>query len=398
MISRARQIGAVIILCLLLIFGTTTHFAVAQSGPAYELIQALNQFRAQHGLSALQADPSLMAAAQRHASWMIVTQHFGHTGEGGSTPQSRATAAGYAGTVFENYEAGTALTAQGAVYWWQQDSIHLNTMLLPTHVHVGVGFGSDGEQNVFVLMVGKPSKPAPTARSTTAPRSVAPTDPPVLLIPIVVNTPGDDGSVTHVVQQGQTAWAIAARYGIDLADLLALNNLKSGDLLHPGDQVVIRLARGQAPPPTPTLPLAHVVQQGETLWEIAVRNGIALDDLLALNNLTRGAVLRPGDTVILRKPAPTATVTPSPEPTETATVAPSEPAPAVSVMSTAVSATGLPTPSSLPPTPTLSPATDPGVEDNPLPVLLLVAIALFAVLISVATGLFFVVRRDSGAS
>lgn len=303
----SRRLFASCLVSLLLIFDGSAGNAAAQSGPAYELIEAVNQLRAQHGLPALQIDRSLMAAAQRHAEWSAANYHYSHTGEGGSSPQSRATAAGYAGTVYENFETGTDLTAQGAVYWWQQDSVHLTTMLLPHHVHIGVGFAANKDQRLFVLMVGQPSKRAPVTPKAAPSSQAKPTDAPPPMVPIVLNTPRADGSIVHVVEQGQTAWAIAARYGVDLAELLKLNNLTRGAILHPGDQIIIRLGQGQSPPATPTAPAVHVVQRGETIWAIAARYGIALDDLLALNNLTRGAILHPGDQIVLRPAALTET-------------------------------------------------------------------------------------------
>ncbi len=47
-------------------------------------------------------------------------------------------------------------------------------------------------------------------------------------------------SVTHSVTGGDTLWAIASRYGVSLEDLLAANpGIKNPNLIHPGDQVVI---------------------------------------------------------------------------------------------------------------------------------------------------------------
>jgi LysM repeat protein len=327
---------------------------------------------------------------------MAATQQYSHTGEGGSTPQSRATAAGYAGTVYENMQFGTDLTAEGAVYWWQQDSIHLTTMLLPQHVHIGVGYATGSGMYIFVLMVGKPSKTVPVTKSTAeiatkstaALTSLTPektaTEPPIV-VPILINTPGQDGSLIHIVQQGQTAWAIAARYGINLAELQRLNNLRSGALLRPGDRIIIRLGQGQAPPATPTQPTTHLVQPGETLWTIAARYGLTLDELLALNHLTRGAIVRPNDVIRLVAPAPT--VLPSQVPTQTAPVPTPTPfvtATIVVLLPTATTAipiflpTQTPKPTALPPA-----AVNQNDEQSPLAALviaggLLVGVGLIA--------------------
>jgi LysM repeat protein len=63
----------------------------------------------------------------------------------------------------------------------------------------------------------------------------------------VVSTPDASGGVTHEVAVGQSAWAIASNYGIDLAVLLDLNGLTADSILHPGDLLIIY------PPATPTI-------------------------------------------------------------------------------------------------------------------------------------------------
>jgi LysM repeat protein len=68
------------------------------------------------------------------------------------------------------------------------------------------------------------------------------------------------------------------------------------------------------------------VQQDDSLWSIAARAGITIPDLLALNNLSEDVVLRPGDTLIVSKVTPPATPTsdiptPTPQlPTATPTI------------------------------------------------------------------------------
>jgi LysM repeat protein len=121
--------------------------------------------------------------------------------------------------------------------------------------------------------------------------------------------------LTHTVREGQSAWAIAARYGISLDELLWLNSLPPDGVIKPGDVLIIRLAEGQSPPPTPTPVTTHIVRAGETLWTIAARYDLTLEDLLALNGLELGAILLPGVELVIHRPDPTATLTPSPTPT-----------------------------------------------------------------------------------
>ncbi|HVO68747.1 MAG TPA: LysM peptidoglycan-binding domain-containing protein [Aggregatilineaceae bacterium] len=337
----ARRMGRVLVL---LAAGVTFLPTAARAGPrdqpsrATALVEAVNQYRADHGLPALEVHPALMAAAQAHVEWMARTHTYSHTGEGGSTPTSRAAAAGYpVGVVYENVEGGTELTPQEAVGWWTQDSVHLGTMLLKQGVHIGAGYAENDQQQLYVLEVAWPS-PAAAAQAPSRdgesqsdaeqPATEAQTVP--VAVPVVRSTPGADGSIVHEVQPGQTAWAIAAVYGVDLADLVQLNHLGPRAVVHPGDRIIVRLGEGQTPPPAPTAPVTHTVQEGETLWTVAALYGLTLDDLLALNGLERGAILHPGDQLRVRAPDPTGTPTESPTvtdttapPTPTATQAPS---------------------------------------------------------------------------
>jgi len=61
----------------------------------------------------LAMNAKLYAAAQQHSTEMWTDVYFSHTGTGGSTPSSRATAAGYTGAsmIGENIAAGTGFTA-----------------------------------------------------------------------------------------------------------------------------------------------------------------------------------------------------------------------------------------------------------------------------------------------
>ena len=376
----------------LLAVGVSCLPIVAQASPpeqparATELVQAVNQFRAEHGLPALQIHPALMAAAQAHVEWMARTYTYSHTGEGGSTPTSRAAAAGYpVGIVYENVEGGTQLTPQEAVGWWTGDSVHLGTMLLKQGVHIGAGYAENDEQQLYVLEVAWPSRAAaeqgPSEDTITQPDSEQPAAEEQAVpaaVPVIRNTPGPDGSIVHEVRPGQTAWTIAAVYGVPLADLVQINHLGPRAVVRPGDRIIVRLGEGQTPPPVPTVPAIHVVKEGETLWTVAALYGLTLDDLLALNGLERGAVLYPGDELRIREPDPT--TIPTEPPTVTNTAAP--PTLTVTAAPTATftatsRATSTPVPSAtatathVPPTdtpaPTWTPNASPTVVPTPSP-------------------------------
>ena len=295
-------------LLLLLVLGLIgslrpTETAVAQD-PQSQILALVNQVRASYGQHPFTYNAALAVAAQNHANWMASTATYSHTGAGGSTPQSRATAAGYQGFATENIVGGTDLTPRQGVIWWQNSAVHLNSMTSGRYVHVGIGFAQGHGQNFYVMVMGTPSN-APAPPSNQGQRSQ-----PLIVTPIEVSEPREDGSLVHTVQAGQTAWAIAARYEIELVDLLRLNGLDETAVIQPGDELIIQLPEGM---PTPTPPTTHTVRRGQTAWEIAALYSIPLTDLYWLNGLTEESVLQPGQELRVRL-APGEAPPPTPTP------------------------------------------------------------------------------------
>ncbi|HSF81244.1 MAG TPA: LysM peptidoglycan-binding domain-containing protein [Anaerolineales bacterium] len=75
-----------------------------------------------------------------------------------------------------------------------------------------------------------------------------------VVIPIQAATPGPDGSIVHIVQQGQTLIGIANVYQIELSTLLNQNGLSLSSLIFPGDRLIIKPAEA-----TPTQMTATAV-------------------------------------------------------------------------------------------------------------------------------------------
>ncbi len=75
----------------------------------------------------------------------------------------------------------------------------------------------------------------------------APTDTAAPFLP-ATDTPLADGSIVHIVREGETLINIALAYNIPLRDLLDLNNLTAQSVIFPGEKLIIR----KASTPTPT--------------------------------------------------------------------------------------------------------------------------------------------------
>lgn len=247
--KRHRLLGVCAIGIMLALFVLPSQHIQAQAGTPDEMHQAINNLRAANGLAPLNVNSYLMQAAQYHANWIAAGNPGGHTGEGGSSSYDRAVAVGYGEGaqvwVTENWARGYGLTVSDCIYVSWNDAAHMNNMLTTFHNEFGAGVALDGSgMTVYVVDFGhvsgseNPQPTAPLAGPTSTP--TGPTDTPVPLIqPVTVATSNPDGSVIHIVQFGQSLWAIVDAYDIPMADLLALNNLTEETPLQVNQELLI---------------------------------------------------------------------------------------------------------------------------------------------------------------
>jgi uncharacterized protein YkwD len=229
-------------------------------GSPYAVIDAVNAIRAANGLAPFKVNGALMAAAQAHSEYQASIGSTSHTGRGGSDVKSRALAAGYGGgasvSVIENVYGGMNASPQQAVSWWQGDGIHLETLLSTRHTEAGAGVAvSDSGVVYYTLDVGGISGSGSSGNgsaSTTVSGGTGAAAAPATAVafsPILQSTPGPDGAVIHVVQPGQTLWAISAIYDINILEMLNLNGLNANAIIIPGQKIIIRPA-GSVPTAT----------------------------------------------------------------------------------------------------------------------------------------------------
>lgn len=99
------------------------------------------------------------------------------------------------------------------------------------------------------------------------------------LVDDVVGTDYD----TYVVKNGDNLFNIASKYGINVNELKKINNLNS-DVLFVGQQLLVPLTE-QIIDTSITNYIDYRVVSGDTLYSIASRYGISVDELKSINNL-----------------------------------------------------------------------------------------------------------------
>ena len=115
------------------------------------------------------------------------------------------------------------------------------------------------------------------------------------LIPgAVLKIPDDAQPTQYTVKAGDTLYDVATAFNLSVDDLIAFNGL-DGSGLSVG-QVLLLKASGDGAPPQP---LTVTVKPGDTLWAIAAEYEVNLATLSSANGLSKSKVLQPGDTLLI---------------------------------------------------------------------------------------------------
>ena len=96
---------------------------------------------------------------------------------------------------------------------------------------------------------------------------------------------------THKVGSGDTLFNIAKRYDMNVADLIASNNIK-GNTIHTGQILKVAAAKGKQTAKASVQPVSYTVRQGDTLTDIARRFNVNVNDVRRWNN--NSSNIRPG--------------------------------------------------------------------------------------------------------
>jgi LysM repeat protein len=106
---------------------------------------------------------------------------------------------------------------------------------------------------------------------------------------------GQAGDRVYVVSKGDTLSSIAKRLGVSLAELQKLNNIANPDQISVGQKLRVPASgSGSSATSTSGQGKTYVVQQGDTLFKIALRFGITVAALQSANSISDPNKVYPG--------------------------------------------------------------------------------------------------------
>jgi murein DD-endopeptidase MepM/ murein hydrolase activator NlpD len=95
--------------------------------------------------------------------------------------------------------------------------------------------------------------------------------------------------IYHIVQEGETISNIAQKYGISVNTILWENNLSGYSIIRPGDKLTILPFSG----------IKHKVAKGETLGKIAKKYSVDPEDVLEANKLVSATDIKVGQSLLI---------------------------------------------------------------------------------------------------
>jgi len=114
---------------------------------------------------------------------------------------------------------------------------------------------------------------------------------------VLAETPRTDWAprMIHTVQRGENLSIIAARYGSSVSAIKQANGLRR-NMIHPGQSLVVPRFGQSAPAPSQRAADngTYIVQNNDTLWDIARSFSVSVDALCAANGLSKRSVIQPG--------------------------------------------------------------------------------------------------------
>jgi len=119
----------------------------------------------------------------------------------------------------------------------------------------------------------------------------------IFSIPFYSFADNNDEFIIHTVTNGDTLWSISKQYNTPLKPILALNNIEDKDILSIGQ--IIKILQDNLPAADHDM---HIVKKGETLWSIAQKYNLSVNQILATNNIANSELISIGQEMKISSP------------------------------------------------------------------------------------------------
>lgn len=107
-------------------------------------------------------------------------------------------------------------------------------------------------------------------------------------------------TVFYTVKRGDTLWRIAQQYGTTIQQIAQLNGIKNVNLIYPGQVLRIHTnSNVHGSESNSTSKTYYTIKRGDTLWGISKRYGVTVQNLVDWNNIKTPNLIYPGQRLIL---------------------------------------------------------------------------------------------------
>ena len=117
-----------------------------------------------------------------------------------------------------------------------------------------------------------------------------------------------ENKIEHIVRSGESFWTIGQKYGVTTRELSAWNGMAPRDPLPVGRKLVVWTNNSvvESPRMSPnealggmTRKVRYTVRNGDSLYVIARKFRVGIDQIARWNNIDKNKILRPGQTLTM---------------------------------------------------------------------------------------------------
>jgi len=113
------------------------------------------------------------------------------------------------------------------------------------------------------------------------------------------NAPRKGSKKIHTVKAGDTWWDIANAYNVGVNKLTSWNSKAPGDVLHPGQKLVVWTKGNTANSSKTVRSVNYTIRSGDSLWKISQKFNVSVAQVREWNGLSERTLLKPGQNLTL---------------------------------------------------------------------------------------------------